>query len=113
MLQRPEHGLAAAQDDGMHVEFGLIHQAVPHEGGSEICAGDGFTPSKELTDKIFEEGMKGKLASGGKRYGLVLDIGGYYKNVFTIAPSFTITNKEIDLGIELFEQCMRNAGIRT
>lgn len=79
----------------------------------EICAGDGFSPSKELTDKIFEEGMKGKLSSGGKKYGLVLDVGGYYKNVFTIAPSFTISKKEIDLGIELFEQCMRNAGMRT
>ena len=35
--------------------------------------------------------------------GLVLDIGGHYKNVFTLAPSLDITNDEIDLGIELLE----------
>jgi len=79
----------------------------------EICAGDGFTPSKELCDKIFEEGMRGKLSAGGKKYGLVLDVGGYYKNTFTVAPAFDITNKEIDLAVELFEQCMRNVGIKS
>ena len=39
--------------------------------------------------------------------GLVLDVGGYYKNVFTLAPSFTITNEEIDLGIEALDQLIR------
>jgi 4-aminobutyrate aminotransferase / (S)-3-amino-2-methylpropionate transaminase / 5-aminovalerate transaminase len=39
--------------------------------------------------------------------GLVLDVGGYYKNVFTIAPSFTITEDEIDLSVELLEQLIR------
>jgi len=78
----------------------------------EICAGDSFTPSKELTDKIFEEGLKGKLSSGNKQYGLVLDVGGYYKNVFTIAPAFSITYEEIDLAVALFEQCLHNVGIR-
>ena len=46
----------------------------------------------------------------GKRYGLVLDVGGYYKNVFTLAPSFTITNEEIDFGLALFEQLLRRCG---
>lgn len=32
-----------------------------------------------------------------KRYGLVLDVGGYYKNVITLAPSLNITREEVDL----------------
>jgi 4-aminobutyrate aminotransferase / (S)-3-amino-2-methylpropionate transaminase / 5-aminovalerate transaminase len=70
----------------------------------EICQADGYTPDRELTDKIFAEGMKGNLDVRGRKMGLVLDVGGYYKNVFTLAPSFTITEEEIDLGVELLEQ---------
>ncbi|MEI8344675.1 MAG: aminotransferase class III-fold pyridoxal phosphate-dependent enzyme [Candidatus Omnitrophota bacterium] len=74
----------------------------------EICAGDGYTPDRALADKIFEEGMKGNLKGPrGKRMGLVLDIGGYYKNVFTIAPSFEITEKEMDLSVDLLDQILR------
>jgi 4-aminobutyrate aminotransferase-like enzyme len=73
----------------------------------EICQADGYTPDRALTDKIFAEGMKGDLNVRGKKMGLVLDVGGYYKNVFTLAPSFTITNEEIDLGIEALDQLIR------
>ncbi|AYH43874.1 aminotransferase class III-fold pyridoxal phosphate-dependent enzyme [Azoarcus sp. DN11] len=76
----------------------------------EMCQADGYTPNRELADRIFNEGLKGDLEANGKRYGLVLDVGGYYKNVFTLAPSFTITNEEIDLGIALFEQLLRRCG---
>lgn len=75
----------------------------------EICQKDGYTPNKELTDAICELGLSGNLAAGGKKRGLILDVGGYYKNVFTIAPSFYITNKEIDLGCELFEEALCKA----
>jgi 4-aminobutyrate aminotransferase-like enzyme len=51
--------------------------------------------------------MKGDLSVRGRRMGLVLDVGGYYKNVFTLAPSFTITDEEIDLGIEALDQLIR------
>jgi 4-aminobutyrate aminotransferase-like enzyme len=73
----------------------------------EICQEDGYTPDRELTDKMFAEGMKGNLDGRGKRMGLVLDVGGYYKNVFTLAPSFTMTEEDIDLGVELLEQLIR------
>jgi 4-aminobutyrate aminotransferase/(S)-3-amino-2-methylpropionate transaminase len=73
----------------------------------EICAEDGHTPDRELTDKIFAEGMKGDLDAHGTRMGLVLDVGGYYKNVFTLAPAFIITEAEIDLSVELLEQLIR------
>jgi 4-aminobutyrate aminotransferase/(S)-3-amino-2-methylpropionate transaminase len=73
----------------------------------EICEADGFTPSKALTDKILEEGLKGDLEYKNKRYGLVLDVGGYYKNVFTLAPSLEITDEEIDMAISLLDQLFR------
>lgn len=73
----------------------------------EICQADGYTPDRALTDRIFAEGMKGDLDGRGRKMGLVLDVGGYYKNVFTLAPSFTITEDEIDLSMELFEQLIR------
>jgi len=37
------------------------------------------------------------------------NVGGYYKNVFTIAPSFYITEKEIDLRVDLFEEAILKA----
>ena len=73
----------------------------------EICGEDGFQPDRELTDRIFAEGMKGDLNARGKKMGLVLDVGGYYKNVFTLAPSFEMTEDEIDLGVELLDQLIR------
>lgn len=77
----------------------------------EICAEDGFTPDKVMTDRILEEGLRGNLEVGGKRYGLVLDIGGYYKNVITLAPALTISYEEIELGLKLlgqvFQRCSK------
>ncbi len=72
----------------------------------EMCEKDGYTPNKRLTDAIVDLGLSGKLGAGGKRRGLILDVGGYYKNVFTLAPSFYITEEEIDLGVELFEEAL-------
>ena len=52
--------------------------------------------------------MKGDISVGnGKRYGLVLDVGGYYKNVFTLAPALTVSNDEIDLFVALFETLLK------
>jgi 4-aminobutyrate aminotransferase-like enzyme len=70
----------------------------------EVCKEDGKTPDRELTDRIFAEGLEGKLEAQGRKYGLVLDVGGYYKNVFTLAPSLAITRQEMDLGLELLDQ---------
>jgi 4-aminobutyrate aminotransferase-like enzyme len=73
----------------------------------EVCQADGYTPDRALTDKIFAEGMKGDLDVRGRKMGLVLDVGGYFKNVFTLAPSVTITREEIDLGVELLDLLIR------
>jgi 4-aminobutyrate aminotransferase/(S)-3-amino-2-methylpropionate transaminase len=73
----------------------------------EMCKRDGFTPNRELTEAIMNIGLSGKLTAGGKRRGLILDVGGYYKNVFTLAPSLYITEEEIDLSIDLFEEALQ------
>ncbi|MHC1712499.1 MAG: aspartate aminotransferase family protein [Solidesulfovibrio sp.] len=73
----------------------------------EICKPDGITPDRELTDKMVDEGMRCTLSAGGKPCGLVLDVGGYYKNVFTLAPALTITQEEMDLALDLLDQLFK------
>ena len=73
----------------------------------EMCRADGYEPDRELTDRMFAEGMKGDLDARGRKVGLVLDVGGYYKNVFTLAPCFDMTEEEIDISVELLEQLIR------
>ena len=51
---------------------------------AEICEADGFTPNKKLLDKMCDIGLAGELEHNGKKIGLVLDVGGYYKNVITL-----------------------------
>ncbi|MDB5444422.1 MAG: adenosylmethionine-8-amino-7-oxononanoate aminotransferase [Phenylobacterium sp.] len=74
---------------------------------AEICQADGWTPNKALLDQMAEEGMKGDLEVDGKRHGLILDVGGYHKNVITLAPSLHISHEEIDLGLKLLDQLLR------
>jgi 4-aminobutyrate aminotransferase/(S)-3-amino-2-methylpropionate transaminase len=75
----------------------------------EMCQSDGYTPNRELVDDIMNIGLSGTLTAGGKSKGLILDVGGYYKNVFTIAPSLYITEKEIDTSLDLFEEALKRA----
>ncbi len=55
----------------------------------EICEPhDGFTPSKAIVDRMVVKALTGDLEHAeARRYGLVLDIGGYFKNVITLAPA--------------------------
>jgi len=73
----------------------------------EMCKSDGYTPDRELADRIFAAGMQGNIKTSKGTFGLVLDVGGYYKNVFTIAPAFDITEAEMDLAIELLDKLIR------
>jgi 4-aminobutyrate aminotransferase / (S)-3-amino-2-methylpropionate transaminase / 5-aminovalerate transaminase len=71
----------------------------------EICEShDSFTPSKAIVDRMVDEALNADLEHNGRRYGLVLDIGGYYKNVITLAPALTISYAEIDLALVLLDQ---------
>jgi 4-aminobutyrate aminotransferase / (S)-3-amino-2-methylpropionate transaminase / 5-aminovalerate transaminase len=73
----------------------------------EICEPhDGFTPSKAIVDRMVDEGLRGDLEVDGRTYGLVLDIGGYYKNVVTLAPSLHITRHEMDLSLQLLDRVL-------
>jgi len=73
----------------------------------EICEADGFTPNKKLLDLMADEGMKADLKASSGTFGLILDVGGYYKNVITLAPSLEISFEEIDLAIELLDILLR------
>ena len=72
----------------------------------EMCEADGFTPSRRLADRMFQIGLEGGLSIDGRSMGLVLDIGGYYKNVITLAPSLEITTAEIDLAALALDQVL-------
>ena len=79
----------------------------------EMCQKDGYTPNRELTDAIANIGLAGDLTAAGGRQGLILDVGGYYKNVFTIAPSLFITDREIDTAVDLFEEALQRGIAQT
>ena len=67
------------------------------------------TPNRALLDRMVAIGMEGELCARGRKYGLVLDVGGYYKNVITLAPALTISYEEIDLALELLDQVIAKA----
>lgn len=75
----------------------------------EMCERDGYTPSRVLADRMFQIGLDGDLDGGVRRLGLVLDIGGYYKNVVTLAPSLEITTEEMHLAHRLLDQVIARA----
>ena len=75
----------------------------------EMCEADGFTPSRRLADRMFQLGLEGDLVIGSRTMGLVLDIGGYYKNVITLAPSLEITTEEMDLAATALDQVISRA----
>ncbi len=76
----------------------------------EICEPhDSFTPSKAIVDRMVDDGLAGNIDIGGRRYGCVLDIGGYYKNVVTLAPSLHISKEEMDLGLKLLDALVSRA----
>jgi 4-aminobutyrate aminotransferase-like enzyme len=91
-----------------HAEIGEV-DALGLALRMEMCEADGFTPSRRLADRMFQIGLQGDLPAGPKSMGLVLDIGGYYKNVITLAPSLEITTQEIDLGARMLDEVLSRA----
>jgi 4-aminobutyrate aminotransferase/(S)-3-amino-2-methylpropionate transaminase len=69
----------------------------------EMCEADGYTPSRRLADAMFQRGLEGDLVVKGRKMGLILDIGGYWKNVVTLAPSLEISIEEMDLAHDLLD----------
>jgi acetylornithine/succinyldiaminopimelate/putrescine aminotransferase len=76
-----------------------------------MCEADGRTPNRKLADRMFQIGLDGNLDLPAGLSGLVLDIGGYFKNVITLAPSLEISNDEIDLAIAALDLVIRKAKV--
>ncbi|MBZ0168487.1 adenosylmethionine-8-amino-7-oxononanoate aminotransferase [Candidatus Methylomirabilis lanthanidiphila] len=69
----------------------------------EVTQPDRLTPNQPLANRIFELGLAGGIPTSRGPMGLVLNVTGYYKNVFGLAPCLDITKSEIDLAIELLD----------
>jgi 4-aminobutyrate aminotransferase/(S)-3-amino-2-methylpropionate transaminase len=109
VMGKGAHFLAGLQDlQKRHKEIGDV-DGLGLALRAEICTEDGFTPNRELLDKMMNIGLSGDLDWQGKKMGLVLDVGGYYKNVITFAPSLLISTAEIDQGIALLDQLLTRA----
>lgn len=70
---------------------------------AELVQEDGISPNKELCSKVLAEGLKGDLSYNGKKCGLILHNGGFYKNTITFVPNLYIKKEEIDMAIELLD----------
>ena len=75
----------------------------------ELCEADGITPNSKLANTLNQKAFSRDIEVEGKRYGLVLDVGGYYKNTVVFAPSVNITTEEIDLGLKLVDRLIVDA----
>ena len=75
----------------------------------EMCRPDGVAPWRELADRMFQIGLDGDLQIGREVIGLILDIGGYYKNVITLAPSLEISQAEMDLALAALDVVVTRA----
>ena len=106
VMKKGEHFLAGLRDlQKRHKEIGDV-DGLGLALRAEICTDDGFTPNRELLDKMMNLGLQAALTWKGKKMGLVLDVGGYYKNVITFAPSLHISSEEIDQGLALLDQLL-------
>ena len=109
VMAKGAHFLAGLKDlQQRHPEIGDV-DGLGLALRAEICEADGFTPNKKLVDRMVDIGLAGELEHKGRKIGLVLDIGGYYKNVITFAPSLHISSEEIDLGMSLLDQLLTRA----
>ena len=73
---------------------------------AELVEADGISPNRDLCSKVLAEGLKGNLTYNGKKCGLILHNGGFYKNSITFVPSLYITKEEIDMAIELLDMLL-------
>ena len=109
VMAKGAHFLAGLQDlQKRHPEIGDV-DGLGLALRAEICHADGFTANKALVDRMVDIGLAGDLEYKGRQTGLVLDIGGYYKNVITFAPSLHISSEEINQGLALLDQLLTRA----
>jgi len=72
----------------------------------EMCYSDGYTPNRDLAHRIKERALDIPVPTDVGPLRLVLDIGGYYKNVFTLSPALDIDRTVIDRFLRMFESIL-------
>lgn len=77
----------------------------------EVCEDDGFTPNQRLTRALKERAISKDLETDEGKMRLILDIGGRYKNVFTLAPALTIERRDIDRALMMLDQLFSEASV--
>lgn len=85
-----------------HPEFGDV-DGLGLAARVEICHADGRTPNKGLTDRIKAIALETPTDTDDGPLRLVLDIGGYFKNVLTLAPPLDIDTATIDRFLTLLD----------
>ena len=86
------------------------HKCIGEVGGlglalrAESVQDDGITPNSKIPADIIVEGLKGDLTYNGKKCGLILQSGGFYRNIITFIPSLYITKEEINMALKLFDE---------
>lgn len=92
----------------VHPEFGDV-DTLGLAARVEICHRDGFTPNKGLTDRIKARALDVATETDEGPMRLVLDIGGYFKNVFTLAPPLDIDFATINRFLKILDEATRAA----
>jgi 4-aminobutyrate aminotransferase-like enzyme len=87
----------------IHPEFGDV-DALGLAARVEICHRDGFTPNRALADRIKARALDTATETDEGPMRLVLDIGGYFKNVFTLAPPLDIDVATIDRFLRILDE---------
>jgi 4-aminobutyrate aminotransferase/(S)-3-amino-2-methylpropionate transaminase len=76
---------------------------------AEICEEDGFAPNRAVTDTVKQLALDESVMTEDGELRLILDVGGHYKNVFTLAPPLDIGRSEVDTFIRIFRQQLSKA----
>ena len=91
-----------------HPEIGDV-DALGLAGRIEMCHRDGKTPDRAITRRIHRLALDRSVGTDMGPLRLVLDIGGHFKNVFTLAPDLNIDAPDIDRFLVIFEELLQVA----
>ena len=86
----------------------VVRNITTHLATSNIAFTEGSVNEAVVGGSV-DIGLAGELTHRGKPIGLVLDVGGWYKNVITLAPSLEMSEEEIDRAVFLLDQLLVRA----
>ena len=70
----------------------------------EICHADGITPNRDLAHRVHDLALSRGVVTKDGPMRLILDIGGHYKNVFTLAPPLDVSKGNIEQFLQILEE---------